>query len=223
MRDYLSIVYNRNTRPYTEYPRKLVDHLFNAFNLRRDMKILEPGCGYGDHLRLFEELGLEVFGLDLSPNSPSLGRGLNIKVCDIEKEGIPYPDNFFDVVYSKSFVEHLHDPESYMRETYRVLKPGGLMLSLTPDWEASYKKFYDDYTHVSPFTIVSLEGIKLFAGFDSVKVYKFRQLPIVWKYPALNTVCTLISPFIPVRTKIPFLRWSRELMLVGSAKKPKDV
>jgi hypothetical protein len=94
---------------------------------------------------------------------------------------------------------------------------------MTPDWESTHQKFYDDYTHVSPFTIVSLENIQLAAGYNDVKVYKFRQLPMVWKYPVLNNFCTMISPFIPVRTKVPFLRWSRELMLVGSGRKPGDV
>ena len=101
-----------------------------------------------------------------------------------------------------------------------MLKPGGLLLSMVPDWESQHQKFYDDYTHVSPFTIVSLKNIQLVIGFDNVEVYKFRQLPIVWKYPILNNFCTLIAPFIPVRTTIPILRWSCELMLIGTGRKP---
>jgi hypothetical protein len=53
-----------------------------------------------------------------------------------------------------------------------------------------------------------------------VNVVKFRQLPIVWKFPILNIFCAIISPLIPVRTQTKFFRWSRELMLIGSAKKP---
>jgi len=82
------------------------------------------------------------------------------------------------------------------------------------------KKFYDDYTHVSPFTKISLKNIQLATGFEQVDVYKFRQLPIVWRYPLLNYICALIAPFVSVRTTIPLLRWSKELMLVGSGRKP---
>ena len=103
-----------------------------------------------------------------------------------------------------------------------MLKPGGLLLTLTPDWEAQYKTFYDDYTHFRPFTKISLRNIKLAEGFEDVSVFKLRQLPVVWKYPALNLICAAISPFIPVRTKSKFLRWSRELMLVGSGIKPNE-
>ena len=56
-------------------------------------------------------------------------------------------------------------------------------------------------------------------GFKEVRVFKFRQLPIVWKYPIINYLCALISPFIPIRTQNKFFRWSRELMLVGIGKK----
>ena len=61
-------------------------------------------------------------------------------------------------------------------------------------------------------------GIKM-SDFNKIKVFKFRQLPIVWRYPFINIFCSLISPFIPVRTQNKFLRWSRELMLIGYAQK----
>ena len=37
-----------------------------------------------------------------------------------------------------------------------------------------------------------------------------------------TTFCAFISPFIPVRTQQKFLRWSRELLLIGYGIKPKD-
>ena len=113
----------------------------------------------------------------------------------------------------------MHKPEKYLDEAYRVLKPNGRFLTLVPDWESNYKIYFDDYTHRSPFTMQALNDAYRMHGFSNVKVFKFRQLPIVWKYPLLNYFCAAISPMIPVRTKIKFLRWSRELMLVGIGQK----
>jgi SAM-dependent methyltransferase len=188
--------------------------------MKEGMKILEPGCGRGEHLRIFQDLGLEVYGLDISPEAPKLGNDLNISVCNLESGKVPFPDNFFDVVYSKSFLEHLKEPHMFLKEALRILKPGGLILSLVPDWESQYKTFYDDHTHRSPFTSVSLKDVQLITGFRDVKVYKFRQLPVTWKYPLVNYFCAFISPFIPMRTTVSFLRWSRELMLIGEGRKP---
>ena len=220
MADYLSVVYNEKTRPYTAYPEQLCNYLFQAFNMKPQMKFLEAGCGRGEHLRHFKDLGLDAYGIDMVPSAQDYHKNIPIKITDVEKMGIPFDDGFFDVVYSKSFIEHLYHPETYLKEAYRVLKPGGLLLTLVPDWESNYKTYFDDFTHRSPFTQHALADAYTIYGLKNVNVYTFRQLPVVWKYPVLNYVCAALSPFIPVRTKNTFLRWSRELMLVGSGIKP---
>lgn len=218
---YLSVIYNEESHPYTEYPKQLCSYLFQAFKFEKGMRMLEPGCGRSEFLSNFRDLGLEVDGVDISSEAQNFMQGFSVEIANIEKDPLPYDDDSFDIVYSKSFIEHLHDPENYLHEAYRVLKPGGLLLTLVPDWESNYKIYFDDFTHRTPFTKISLtDAYKLF-GFEDIDVFHFRQLPIVWKYPVLNYFCAVISPFIPVRTTNKFLRWSRELMLIGAGRKPK--
>ena len=220
MPDYLEVIYDYQSHPQTSYPHQLAKYLFDKFCLKVGQQLLEPGCGRGDFLLGFHNLGLDCRGLDLSAKAGTALENVEVQQCNLEQENFPYPDNFFDVIYHKSLLEHLREPESFMKESYRVLKPGGLFLSLVPDWESNYKIYFDDYTHRTPFTLISLRDIYLMFGFQSVNVVKFRQLPIVWKYPQLNLICDLIAPFVPVRTEQKFLRWSRELMLIGSGIKP---
>jgi len=223
MADYLSVVYDAESHPYTDYPARLCAHLFHAFGMKPGMKMLEPGCVRGEFLRNFQKLGLVCTGLDRSAETRALlaESGIALEVCDVEsaEAKLPFPDNTFNVIYNKSFLEHLWEPGRFLMEAQRVLKPGGLMLCLVPDWESNYKIYFDDFTHRTPFTVVSLRDILLMCDLQRVSVQKFRQLPIVWRYPALNYFCAAISPFVPVRTKNKFLRWSRELMLVGAAYK----
>ena len=213
--EYLSVIYDEKSHPYTKYPAKLCSYLFQTFNLEKGMKMMEAGCGRGEFLKGFQDLGLNVVGVDISEEAAKFNNSFEVIVCNIESEELPFDENTFDVVYSKSFIEHLYYPERYLKEAYRILKPGGLLITLVPDWESNYKTYFDDFTHRTPFTSVSLKDAYLVYGFKQVDVYKFRQLPIVWRYPKLNYFCKVIAPFVPVRTKSKFLRWSRELMLVG--------
>lgn len=214
-KNYLSVVYDDKSHPYTDYPKQLCAYLFQSLKLKKGMEMLEPGCGRGEFINNFKKLGLNVVGVDISPEAANYDNDLDVKLCDVEREELPFKDNTFDVIFSKSFIEHLHYPDRYLEEAYRVLKPGGMLVTLVPDWESNYKTYFDDFTHRSPFTSIALEDAYKMYGFSEVNVFKFRQLPLVWKYPKLNFFCAAISPFIPVRTKNKFLRWSRELMLVG--------
>jgi len=224
MKDYLDIVYGRGSKPSTNYPERLVDYIIEQAGIkgRTGLSMMEPGVGCGDHLRIFKEKGFVVRGLDISERSKELSPDLDIDVMDSDGKIWPYEDCSFDVIYSKSFIEHLIDPELFLSEAFRLLKPGGLIVTLTPDWAANYKKFYDDYTHKSPFTTVSLRNIKLSAGFVDVNSFTFRQLPYTWYNPFLNGLCALVAPFVPYQTQTKFLRWSRELMLMSYGTKPRD-
>lgn len=223
MADYLKVVYDTASHPKTTYPGKLCSYLFETFGMQVGQKFLESGCGRGEFLAEFQNLGLECYGVDLSEHAGSLCPTAEMKTkVDLENHTWPYPDNYFDVVYNKSVLEHMRNPDKFLKEARRVLKPGGKILCLLPDWESNYKMYFDDFTHRSPFTSVGLKDIYMITDFSNIKVYKFRQLPIVWKYPIINVFCAMISPLIPVRTKNKFLRWSRELMLIGYAEKSKE-
>ena len=214
MSNYITTVYNETVRPETNYPVELTKYIFEKYKLKKRMKLLEPGFGRGEFLRGFEKLGLEVYGLDMSEEIFKISKIKNVSIANLEKDKISFPDNTFDVIFSKSFVEHLDNPENFMLESRRVLKKDGIIITLVPDWESQYKTFYDDHTHKTPYTLFGLKDLHIMYGFNNVDCIKFRQLPIVWKYPFINYFCNFLSIFTPVRTKNKFLRWSRELMLI---------
>ena len=220
MTDYIEVVYDVDSKPKTDYPEKLATYLFQKFNMQKGQKMLEPGCGRGEFLNGFRKMGMQVYGCDLSPRAGEFLNGIDVKQTDIENEPLPYNDNSIDVIYSKSLLEHLWRPDEYLKEANRVLRPGGKILTLVPDWESNYKIYFDDYTHRTPFTVISLRDIYKICNYENIQVKKFRQLPIVWKIPLINYFCKLISPFVPIRTNNKFLRWSRELMLIGYGEKP---
>ena len=150
---------------------------------------------------------------------------LNFKKVDMSNEKLPYEDNSFDIVYSKSIIEHFYYPDRIFNEAYRVLKPGGTIITLTPEWQYIYKSFYEDFTHRTPFTSVSLRDIQEMSGFKDIKVESFKQLPIIFENNFFNEIFSFLSfltrILVPekLRMKNKWIRFSKEIMLLSVAKK----
>nr|MBC8360800.1 class I SAM-dependent methyltransferase [Candidatus Desulfatibia profunda] len=90
--------------------------------------ILDFGCGGG--AGILPEHGY-VTGVDLSVSSLLEARRLYNRVYQIDGEHLPFPDASFDCVYTSHVFGHipLHQKSSVINEIYRVLKPGGYLLS----------------------------------------------------------------------------------------------
>lgn len=223
--DYVKIIYNEKDKPFTSYPSNFVKFLMSKYKISQGSTILELGCGRGEFLKQFVKNGLDGHGIDLSDYALNYCPEATIKIIDMTREKIPYPDGSFDVVYSKSFIEHFYYPEKIFEEAYRVLKPGGILITLTPEWEYIYKSFYEDFTHRTPFTKLSLRDIHLITGFKNVQVSSFKQLPCLWtKKPyvfMLKFLSFLTRILIPdyFRLRFKWIRFSKELMLLSSATK----
>jgi len=224
--NYINIVYSPKNKPFTNYPKKLIKELSERYNLKPGKSILELGCGRGEFLNEFTKIGLNGHGIDISDYAKKTCKDSVIKVIDIVKERIPYPDNHFDIVFSKSFIEHFYYPDEVFKETYRVLKPSGIFINLTPEWQYVYKSFYEDFTHRTPFTKKSLEDIHSITGFRNVKVISFKQLPILWNsniviknfFKFFSEATRLLVPDY-FRLKLKWIRFSKEIMLLSSGTK----
>ena len=107
-------------------------HPFAGFQKAKGLKVLEVGVGAGTDFLQWVRAGAEAYGMDLTEEAIAhVEHRLNLyglqaaelKVAD--SENIPYPDNFFDVVYSWGVIHHTPDTEKAMDEIVRVCKPGG--------------------------------------------------------------------------------------------------
>ena len=227
--NYLNVIYDSKRRPNTNYPYILTKYLFNRFNLKKNNSILDIGCGRGDFTNGFIKCGLKTYAVDKFDTCKNYSPKVILKTCDIEDDGIPFKENMFDIVYSKSVIEHFYKPEILIKEMMRVLKPGGLAITMCPSWEYNIKVFYEDFTHRSPFTKTSLSDILSIYSFENVNVEYFIQLPILWKYRWLKPFSTItrklvLDNFYSKTSLSPINKWirfSKEVMLLSTATKPK--
>lgn len=233
MSNYLETIYFRDEYDVKAYPQILCNHIADKYlskiygNGLEGKKILDIGSGKGNHLVGFSRLGIEAYGIDKRDECTSVLKNFTIKECNIENEQFPYDDNFFDFVYSKSVLEHVVNTDNFLSESLRVLKPGGIAVFMTPDWRSQCKFFWDDYTHVKPFTRKSLQDALVMNGFDKINCSYFLQLPIVWKFPLMRYVTMIIS-LLPDSLKWKdkeeknfrrLIRFSKEKMLLAVGSK----
>ena len=222
--NYLDVVYNEKERPLTEYPDKLTSYLFETYELKKKQKIIDIGCGRGEFINGFINCGMDGYAIDQDYNAKKFFPNINLKICDIQKDKFPYEDSYFDVIFSKSLIEHFYYPEKIFLEMKRILKPGGKIITMTPDWDFNYINFYEDFTHRTPFSKTSLKDIQLISGFQNVQVERFKQLPILWhkkneknlKFYFFSFLSEITRICVPnVFKKYKWVRFSKEIMLLS--------
>jgi len=223
---YLEKVQNFFPTSKGDYPKQFVSYLFRRFDIKKGDKFLELGAGRGEFLKEFIDLGVKGYAIDLSKACQKLCPSAEIKTVNLEKEKLPYPDNYFDCIYSKSFVEHLYYPENIMTEIYRTLKPAGKVITLTPSWKHNHIMFYNDFSHRTPFNVKTLKYLYAHAGFKKSQVELFKQLPIIWKkdfsnnrlFHFLSEVTRFLFP-TNFKKYSKWVRFSKEILVLGHAEK----
>ena len=99
----------------------------------------------------------ELYGIDIREGA---SEGSKILIANLAFEPIPFPDNYFDAVSAYDFFEHIPRVSvdygsrcsrfpfvELMNEIWRVLKPSGLLYSMTPAFPR--EKAFRDPTHVN--------------------------------------------------------------------------
>jgi SAM-dependent methyltransferase len=101
----------------------------------RPLTLLDVGCGDGTVSRLFLEAGHRVFGVDVVPDfaEQAVKRNIEARTADVAKDGLPFPDEVMDAIYAGALIEHLYDPEFFLRECHRVLQDEGVLVLSTPN------------------------------------------------------------------------------------------
>jgi len=112
-------------------------------------KLLDVGCAMGDFLYLARQEGFDVAGVEISTSCTDYVKNkLGIDVHSGDLLSAQLPSNTYDVVTLWDVIEHLRNPAETLNETYRILRPGGILCFSTGDIDSFYARIMGRFWHL---------------------------------------------------------------------------
>ena len=167
----------------------------------RDGCVLDLGCGYGDFINAVgarRRIALDQwdgFPAHLQPGvEPVIAPVTDLTAIDDKSVDFAFASNLFEHVSQSEFAATLNALRAKLTER-------GSLAILQPNWRYAYREYFDDYTHVSVYSHVSLADFLRAHGWEVLEV-RPRFLPLTVKsrlpvWPALIGLY-LKSPFKPL-------------------------
>lgn len=171
---------------WTEVCRYLQRHFIPA-----DARIVDVGAGYCNFINNVS--GAERHAVDLFTQLPEFAApGVITHIGDCTDMSF-LDDGYFDVAFTSNLFEHLSREQLIptLTELHRIVRPGGTLIVMQPNFRFCYNTYFDDYTHLQIFTDRSL--------FDLLEVFGFKVRVAKAKFLPVNMKSTL-------RLRIPMLR-----------------
>jgi len=147
----------------------------------RGKKLIEFGCATGAAANLLADYGFNVSSTDVSKYAVNLAArnysDIKFSVHDMQKQFTK--ERNFDVACAFDVVEHLKDPEMALRNTYKVLKPGGAIILTTPN---DYKHMSNDPTHINVKRPSEWMRIIKKIGFKDIIMRQATFIPYLYRF-----------------------------------------
>lgn len=195
-------------------------------------KVLDVGCATGYFLEVAQSFGWEVAGVELSAYSAGLAAAkFGKQIFNGTLEQAAYPAATFDLVTLSDLIEHVPDPLAFLNEVRRILKPGGLVVIVTPDLQSLTERVmrgkWSHYKleHIYYYSQATINSCLEKSGFTPVKIkpapkylnlaYIINQFAI-YPHPLLTPLARILDQLVPQRLKqhnIPVL--CGEMMVIA--------
>lgn len=116
-----------NPALYSKYVRELQPR-------RAGARVLDIGCGVGQVVGRLQEAGFEAHGVDVSEPNIERARKVSERCQLYDGRRLPFPDGHFTSAGALNVLEHVDEPEAFVRELVRVVEPGGRVVVSSPNF-----------------------------------------------------------------------------------------
>lgn len=161
-------------------------------------RILDIGCGPGFFLEEARERGWQVGGMEMNVRCVERLNSLNIPVCTAPLEHSDLTDNSYDVVVMWEVLEHLRHPTEALQRVHKILKPGGVLLIMVPNFGSLVNRLMHEkggtfagYSHINFFEPSTLFQIQQQCGFDSIEIET-----VITELGTINNFLNFADPYM---------------------------
>ena len=171
---------------------------------------LELGAGYADFSR-YVTSSLRV-AMDIAPQLMAfVPKDVEAVVGDCTDLS-RFTDGEFGTVLASNFIEHLDRPQidSCLSGVLRILRPGGNLILIQPNFRLNPGGYFDDYTHKSIFTDRSLSDLLVAHGF-AIRHVEARFLPLT-----LKSKLSFGHKLVPLYLKLPYRPLAGQMLIVAT-------
>ena len=177
MRDFTTVTESPGTAVSVEQLEMNFHRYHTVSQYCEGKEVLEVGCGAGQGLGYLARKARRVVGGDITERLLRAARSYyktRIPLVQLDAQRLPFRDGSFDVVILFEAIYYLSDPESFIRESLRVLRDGGLLAisSVNKEW----MDFNPSPFSVKYFSAAELKRMLSFHGLD-VECYAAFSLP----------------------------------------------
>ena len=193
--------------------KSITQYLAPIWNLSADAHVLELGTGYGSWIQNVS--AARRTALDINPALPEIFESHGVKGVHalvgscIDLQMIP--TSSVDLVLASNLLEHLtlDDAIRCIGEMHRVLKPRGQVCIIQPNFALKPREYFDDFTHRTIFTHVSLRDLFESLGFTTEHLWK-RFMPF-----SMRPSTARLAFLVPFYLRSPFKPAAGQMCLVA--------
>jgi SAM-dependent methyltransferase len=182
-----------------------------AYLIPPEAHVLEIGAGYCawiNAVRAARRVAVDIWP-DVARHAAA---GVDARVLDVTTGLRSLGDGTFDVALASNVLEHF-EPDTAAAvagDVLRVLKRGGRLLAIQPNFRHAGSRYFDDYTHRAVFTDVSLPALLRAQGFQVDEV-RARFLP----YSMRNSRLPIRSWLVRTYLRSPFKPMAGQMLVVA--------
>jgi len=129
-------------------------HIYNNLLERKCENILDIGCGPAVFYKPYQKLNIKWTGIEVSPYWIEFGKKNSLPIHNIDIKKIKKK---YDVITAHQVLEHVEDPNKFLNDIYKILRPGGILhlelpnnLSLTSTLRKISPTIFYDYGFIQP-------------------------------------------------------------------------